>query len=125
MDMGKKLLFILLSISLAGAFGTACSKKAAEEKKIPEVGTVKMNVHPSTLEGKTVVLRWNGKFNGDHLLTSVADLLGKQVKDVKVIKLWEVEKTTAAISDSLEKSDRVGEEILKLKPDLVIGSQAD
>lgn len=117
-------LFILIAVLLAVVGPSSC-KKATEEKKVPTVGSVKLNPHPSTLEGKTVVLRWNGKFNGDNFLNRVADLLAERVKGVKVIKMWEIDRDTAVISDSLEKSDKFREEIVKLKPDIVIASQAD
>jgi hypothetical protein len=81
--------------------------------------------HPSTLEGRTVLLRWNGKPNGDNFLNRVAELLTEQVKGVKIIKMWEVDKSTAIISGSLEKSEAFAEEIIKLKPDIVVSTQAD
>jgi ABC-type Fe3+-hydroxamate transport system substrate-binding protein len=121
--MNKKILLILMILSVV--VGLMACKKATEEKKTPKVGPVKINLHPSTLERKTVVLRWNGKFNGDNFLNRVAELLTQQMKGVKVIKMWEVDKTTAAISDSLEKSEEFIEKIVKLKPDIVIASQAD
>ncbi len=95
------------------------------EGKLFKIGPVKTTSHPATLEGKTVLLRWNGKYNGDKFLSRVGELLNQQVKNIKVIKLWEMDKTTATISDSLTKSEEVSEKILKLKPDIVIASQAD
>jgi len=86
---------------------------------------VVINAHPKTLEGKTVLLRWNEKMNGDKYLTCVAELLTKQVKNVKVIKLWELDKSTAAISKDLQESEKVAATVTRLKPDLVIASQAD
>jgi hypothetical protein len=121
--MSKKILLILMILLVAA--GLTAYKKAAGEKKIAKVGPVKINLHPSTLEGKTVLLRWNGKFNGDNLLNRIGELLTKQIKGVKVIKMWEVDKTTAAISDSLEKSEEFTEKMVKLKPNIVIGSQCD
>jgi ABC-type Fe3+-hydroxamate transport system substrate-binding protein len=121
-----KLSLVLLLVFLMGINLSACSKKAAEEKKTtPKVGPVKMVSHPSTLEGKTVLLRWNGKPNGDLLLTRIGELLVEQVKGVKVVKIWETDKSTAVISDSLEKSQEITEKMANLKPDLVIGAQAD
>jgi ABC-type Fe3+-hydroxamate transport system substrate-binding protein len=121
-----KLSLVLLLVFLMGINLSACSKKAAEEKKTtPKVGPVKMVSHPSTLEGKTVLLRWNGKPNGDLFLTRIGELLVEQVKGVKVVKIWETDKSTAVISDSLEKSQEITEKMANLKPDLVIGAQAD
>ena len=85
-----------------------------------------INPHPFTLEGKTVMLRWNGKHNGDNFLNRVADLLTEQVKDIKIIKSWEVApETVDPISGSRERSMELMRKLAAFKPDLVIGSQAD
>jgi ABC-type Fe3+-hydroxamate transport system substrate-binding protein len=99
--------------------------RASEVKKVQELVPVKLNPHPSSLEGKTVLLRWNGKYNGDRYLSRVGELITQQVKNVKVIKMWEIDKSTAIISKNMEVSEQVTESIAKLKPDLVIGAQAD
>jgi hypothetical protein len=124
--MSKKLL-LLLMIALFALGLSACSKGKTppEEKKNVKVGPVKLTPHPSALEGKTVVLRWNGKFNGDNFLNRVADLLTEQVKGVKIVKMWEVDRNTAVISDGLEKSEKIVAKIAEQKPDLVIAAQAD
>ncbi len=41
---------------------------------------VKLNPHPNTLEGKTVVLTWNHKPNGDIFLNRLAELLTREAK---------------------------------------------
>ncbi len=79
----------------------------------------------TTLEGKTVVLRWNGKHNGNNFLDRVAELLAQKVPSAKVIKLYEVDKSTVKISGSNAESARIAKVIQDLKADLVIGSQAD
>jgi len=124
--MSKRLLVLLAIVLLVPGFLT-CSKSKAppKEEKIPKVELVKLNTHPSTLEGKAVVLRWNGKFNGDNFLNAIAGLLTQRVKGVKVIKMWEVNRDTAVISDSLEKSEKIANEIAGKKPDLAIAAQAD
>ncbi len=125
--MNRKWLFIVGFISLIAMVLGACSKAPKEKAKEEgiKVGPVKMISHPSTLEGRTVLLRWNGKPNGDNFLNRVAELLTEQVKGVKIIKMWEVDKSTAVISGSLEKSEAFAEEIIKLKPDIVVSTQAD
>ena len=95
------------------------------EEEFPKVGPVKINPRPSGLEGKTVLLRWNGKYNGDKFLNRVAELFTQRVKGVKIVKMWEVDSSTGVISKSLEVSEQVATKILKQKPDLVIASQAD
>ena len=120
----RKFLIILMVLSLVFLSGTLCRPLLAAEK-IPKIGPVKVNPHPASLEGKTVLLRWNSKINGDKYLTRVAELLNQQVKNVKVVKMWEVDKSTAAISKDGPASEQVTAIIANLKPDLVIASQAD
>lgn len=120
----RRLLVALLVVSvLAG--GVAACAKPAQEKAGVSVGAVKVNAHPTSLEGKTVVLRWNGKPNGDKLLTRIGELLTEQVKGIKIVKLWETEPSTAAISKDAAASEEVATKIAALKPDLVIASQCD
>lgn len=93
--------------------------------KISKQGPVKMNPHPNSLEGKTVLLRWNGKYNGDKFLSRLGEMLIERVKNVKIIKMWEVDSTTAVISKKMEVSEEVASRMAKLKPDIVISAQAD
>jgi hypothetical protein len=109
---------------------TACGGKKEQEAKpeskaVVKMGAVAYTAHPASLEGKTVVLRWNGKYNGDKLLSKVAELLTRSVKDIKVVKMWEVDKATAVISDSMENSLAIVKKIADQKPAMVIASQAD
>jgi len=115
-------MMVLIMYTMPGLPGYAM---ASEDKKIPKVGPVKMNSRPASLEGKTVLLRWNGKYNGDKFLSRVGELIPQQVKSVKIIKMWEIDKATATISKSAEVSKQVAANITKLKPDLVIAAQAD
>ena len=88
--------------------------------------TVQLNPHPSTLEGKTIMLRWNGKHNGDRFLNRIGELLVKEVKGVKIIRSWEVApETVEPITGSQERSMELMKKLAAYKPDLVIGSQAD
>ena len=115
------LLVFLCSFLIAGLSGYV----GAKEEKPPKVGPVKLNPHPASLEGKTVLLRWNGKFNGDKYLTRVGELLTEQVKNVKIVRLWELDKSTAAICKDLQASEQVAAAVVKIKPDIVIAVQAD
>jgi hypothetical protein len=99
--------------------------KAATDQQPPKVGPVKLNPHPVNLEGKTVLLRWNGKYNGDKFLDRLAELLTQKVKKITVIKLWEADSTTAAISKTAEISEEIASKVANLHPDLVIAAQAD
>jgi hypothetical protein len=105
--------------------GLLCHSAIAETEKVPKVGPVKINSHPASLEGKTVLLRWNGKLNGDKYLIRFGELLTQQVKNVKIVKLWEVDKSTSAISKDGQASEQVALTTVKLKPDIVIAAQAD
>ena len=125
--MGKRLHLAIFMVLLVALDFLGCSKTS--EEKLPKapisVGPVKLNSHPASLEGKTVILRWNGKYNGDRFLSRVAELLNKQVKSLKVIKMWEVDSSTASISNSLKESEKTTAKIAEQKPDIVIASQAD
>ncbi len=124
----KKRLWLIFSMVLLVMFsveGIFVCAAASEDKKLPKVGPVKMNQHPASLEGKTVLLRWNGKYNGDRYLSRVGELISQQIKSVKIIKMWEVDKSTAVISKKAEVSEQIAVSIAKLKPDLVIAAQAD
>ena len=125
--MRKKIGFVslILLLTLFSIEGISINARAAENKKVPKVGPVKLNPHPVSLEGKAVLLRWNGKYNGDKYLSRVGELMTQQLKSVKIIKMWEMEKGTAAISKNSEMSEKVAASIAKIKPDLVIAAQAD
>ncbi len=120
-----KWLYLLTVLSMAVFAGALYRSSMAATEKVPKVGPVKINAHPANLEGKTVLLRWNEKMNGDKYLTRVGELLAQQVKNVRIIKLWELDKSTAAISKDLQASEQVAATIARLKPDLVIAAQAD
>ncbi len=121
MKKGSLVLLLIGGLLLLGLSTGAVAK----QEKIPKVGPVEVNPHPKSLEGKTVLLRWNGKFNGDKYLSYLGECLTKQVKHLKLIKLWEVEKSSASISKDLQASEQVAAAVAKLKPDLVIAAQAD
>ncbi len=125
---------LLLPLIMAGsvAIPTASwAKEAAQQWELvnPEgvvrIAAMKLPPRISTLEGKTVVLRWNGKPNGNILLDRIAELLTERVKEVKVVKAYEVMPETSQISHSPEKGQEYAKKLLSLKPDIVIGSQAD
>ena len=103
------------------------------ELLVPEGGVIqeplKLAPRITSLEGKTIGLRWNGKPNGEILLNKVADLLKVKVPGIKVIKFYEVEQSTIHTDLPGPPQQLVeGEAKLikeKYNPDLVIGSQAD
>jgi len=84
-----------------------------------------INSHPESLEYKTIFLRWNGKHNGNIFLEKIADLLVEHVKNITIIKSWEMLPETATSSRNSHKSKEFAAKIAGYKPDLVIGAQAD
>jgi hypothetical protein len=127
-SMGKRKINnfkLLVVLSFIIGFGISVVPGYSAEERIPKIGPVRMNAHPSTLEGKTVLLRWNGKYNGDKFLSRVGELLIEQVKDLKVIKMWEVDSSTAIISKKMEVSEQIASKIATLKSNIVISAQAD
>ena len=119
------LIAMLMLPALTFGKETAQSWELVNPEGVIKVEPMKVNPHPSTLEGQTVVLRWNGKHNGNNFLNRVAELLTQQVKDVKIIKAWEVFPETPIVSSSSEKSKDFAKKIASLKPAIVIASQAD
>lgn len=116
---------LLTILSFVFALGICIGPGYGAEEGIPKIGPVRMNAHPSTLEGKTVLLRWNGKYNGDKFLSRVGELLIEQVKDVRIVKMWELDSNTAIISKKMEVSEQIASKIAALKPNIVISAQAD
>ena len=122
----KEIWIFALALMLAVGL-TACSKTPEQKSGKAEVtvGQVKMNPHPASLEGKTVVLRWNSKFNGDKFLDRVAELLTQKVPGVKIVKMYQVDPSTAVVAEKMEDSLKIADKIVAQKPDIVIASQAD
>ncbi len=128
----RKLVICLLSLAFLAIPGAILCAEGNQRWEIlnPEgvikIEPMEINPHPSTLEGKTVLLRWNGKHNGDKFLDRVAELLAQKVKGIKIIKSWEVApETVDPITGSQERSMELMKKLAAFKPDLVIGSQAD
>jgi len=92
---------------------------------VVKIEPMEVNPHPSTLQGKTVMLRWNGKHNGDLFLDRIGELITEKVKDVKIIKSWQVALETADISQNENKSKQFIQKLMQFKPDIVVGSQCD
>lgn len=129
----KILSWLLLTVFIASTFmlggcGTKAEKASTWTLVNPEgvvqPTVVKLNPHPATLEGKTVALRWNGKENGNNLLDGVAEMLQKNVKNIKVIKLYETMPETVGYGPSKMGPDVINK-VAALKPDLIISGQAD
>jgi hypothetical protein len=117
-------LLLFASVSIAGE--NRQKSTVLNPEGVVKINEMKVNPHPTTLKGKTVMLRWNGKHNGNHFLDRVGELLAEKVGDVRVIKSWEVApETVDPITGSEERSREFAKAIGKFKPDLVIGAQSD
>jgi hypothetical protein len=124
----------LLALTLLALLAMPCvsfSKEVIQEwemvnpEGVVKIEPMEINPHPSSLEGKTVVLRANGKHNSDNFQTRIAELLQKEVKGIKIIKSWEAVPESFRSSQNPDLSKEFAKKIAALKPDLVIGSQCD
>ena len=93
-------------------------------------GTVQVEMvsgkpHPESLDGKTVLLKWNGKHNGDLFLNRIGELLTENFKDVTIVKAWEAFPETGVISSHAEKSREFAKTLSGLNPDISIGANGD
>jgi hypothetical protein len=99
--------------------------KLVNPEGLVQIPELKINPHPKELAGKTVVLYWNLKHNGDVLLSHVGKLLAERVPGVKVIKGWEAAPATKRVTSTPATSRELARELADLKPDIVLGSSAD
>lgn len=117
---------LLIPLSISSARETKQKWEFLNPEGVIKIEPMGINPHPATLEGKTIMLRWNGKHNGDKFLERIAELLVDSVKNIKVIKSWEVApETVDPIAGSQERSQEFARAIAKFNPDLVIGAQSD
>jgi hypothetical protein len=99
--------------------------KLVNPEPLVQVEADQVNPHPKDLSGKTVVLYWNGKPNGDLFLNRIGELLIEKVDNVRVIKAWEVRPSSKRTDPTAEASRATAEEIVRLNPDLIIGAPGD
>jgi hypothetical protein len=120
----------LLAFSVPPAVQAAQPPQPQEWELINPMGEIeKTAVNPAprikNLDGKTVVLRWNGKNNGDIALDRLAVLLGKKYPAAKIVKSYALDASINTITGNDEQSMRVTNFIKGLKPASVIAFQAD
>jgi hypothetical protein len=125
-----KLFPLCLACLIFGAGFALAAESAQKWELIVPTGVIEQaSINPapriSSLEGKTVALRWNGKHNGDIVLDRLAELLAKQVPSVKIIKIYQEDPSTVSITGNAGESRRVADVVKSVKPDLVIAAQAD
>ena len=122
--MWEKVVIRLLIAVILAIPATTLSAEQSQRWEIlnPEgvirIDPMEINPHPATLEGKTVLLRWNGKHNGDTFLDRVAELLTQKIKDVKIIKSWEVAPETVRNTGIREDAVKVTRQLAACKPDI-------
>jgi len=126
---------LLIATILTGLLGSPIDILAKEKMQewelinpegVVKIEPMKLNPHPTSLERKTIMLRSNGKHNGDKFLIRVGELLKDKVKDIKIIYSWEVApETVDPITGSQERSKKFAQKLASFRPDLVIASQAD
>ncbi len=122
------ILFSLITLALpAIAFSEQGIKdiKLINPEGVVNIEPMNLTPHPASLEGKTVVLQWNGKQNGDNFMNQIAALLSENVKNIRIIKAWQEAPEVKIISQNPEKSKHLAQRIAAFKPDLVIAGQAD
>ncbi len=79
----------------------------------------------TSLEGKTVALRWNGKNNGDIVLDHLAELLTKHYPSVNIVKTYELDENLNHTAGNDGRSEANAKSVASVRPDLVIASQGD
>ena len=114
-------------ISAPEAYAT---EKPQEWELVNPAGIIqKASIDPAkritSLDGKTIALRWNSKHNGDVLLNHLAELLAQKYPTAKIVKLYETDTSLNGISGAASESERVAKAVASVKPDLVIASQCD
>ena len=117
------MVFIVSIFMLSGCGGGSTAEEASTWTLVNPEGVqliepIELNEHPSSLEGKTVALRWNGKENGNLFLDSVAEQLQKSIKDINIIKLYETMPETNDYGPSKMGPDII-DKVAALEPDLM------
>jgi hypothetical protein len=129
----RGLLVLILLMGLLALSTMAMAKEVSQnwelinpEGMVAAIKPVEVAPHPTSLEGKTILLRWNGKPGGNMFLDHVAELLAKAVPTAKVIKLYEIEPGTGRYNTTIgEAAAEMSKAVKTYRPDIVIASQAD
>jgi hypothetical protein len=121
----------LLLVSFCLLAGPAlAAEKPQEWEIINPTGVVKKpDVKPAkrltSLAGKTVVLRWNGKHNGDNFLQRISELLAEKEPTAKIIKAWQTDPSLNKIAGNAGESKRIANALKEMGADIVIAAQCD
>ncbi len=129
MDKLSRSLVLTITAFVVALVSSSANGDETRQSKKPGVdvqqGIIKLAPRLTTLERKVVVLRWNGRPKGNIFLNRIAELLTSHVKEVNVIKAYEVKPETSNVSNTIEECRKIAGEIVVLKPDIVIAAQAD
>ncbi|MBO4318578.1 MAG: hypothetical protein J5855_09960 [Mailhella sp.] len=125
----SKLLMAGAALLLCAPLASA-AEQPQEWELVNPAGVIKQAmVEPAkritTLDGKTVALRWNGKHNGNVVLDRVAELMAKKYPTTKIVKTYVDDPSLNTISGTPAISTRIAKAVAAVKPDLVIASQCD
>ncbi len=112
------------------AFSAFAGEKPQEWEIINPTGVIKKAdlkpaARPSALAGKTIVLRWNGKHNGDNFLQRISELLAEKEPTAKIVKAWEADPSMNKISGNAAESKRIAQSLKAMGADIVIAAQCD
>ena len=118
------------AVLLLGTPMAQAVEKPQEWELVNPTGVIKLaQVEPAkritSLDGKTVALRWNGKHNGNVVLDRIAELMAQKYPKAKIIKTYETDPSLNTISGTPANSERITKAVASVKPDLVIASQGD
>lgn len=128
--MNRRIGLLLLVLLCMLALPAMAAEQAQEWEVLNPTGvitkpSIKPAPRPDTLEGKTIVFRWNGKHNGNNLLQRLAELTSEKYPSAKIVKAWELHPELNNISGSQSEAKRFAKIIKEMKPDLVVASQCD
>lgn len=123
-------MFAMGAVMLLGAAPAQAAEKPQEWELVNPSGVIKQaQVEPAkritSLDGKTVALRWNGKHNGDVVLDRLAELIGAKYPTTTIVKTYRNDSSLNTISGTPAISERITKAVAAVKPDLVIASQGD
>jgi hypothetical protein len=129
MDKLRRSLVLIITACVVSLVSSSVKGDETKQSKNPgldvQQGIIKLAPRLATLEKKVVVLRWNGRPKGNIFLNRIAELLTSHVKEVNVIKAFEVKPDTSNVSNAIKECREIARRIVALKPDIVIAAQAD
>lgn len=80
---------------------------------------------PASLNGRNVVLRWNGKHNSDLFLARLATHVGKACPAAVIVSTHSINQALSRVPESIKEARANVKAVLDLKPAVVIAATAD